>query len=339
MDYSDFLPDLNKAAERYREKVQVLLKYCVTCQPYDGGDYVWIHGEKTTVDEIMDSVNCPEKYRDDIAEHLHCPNCGSSSIERYGTVGTEDRYRIAEEERYNRILKQYADKIEGFRKHIEDYPSLALDHPMGRKIYKEVVQRRAESVTVTPSKWSRARVVDRPDVFDSKDLHAPGIGLSSGGRFHHPGQSVLYIADSEKLAMVETLDNPNDSKLIWIQSYSQTDSINDILDLRHDWDNIGQSNSDVMYALLVSRCIFEKVLDRNSKWRPQYFITTFIADCARKAGFKGIIYSSSRESYGYNLVLFDAYEPSIVPDGRPKVYIYEPISKNVYDPDDPTSVF
>lgn len=68
MDYSDFLPDLNKVAERYREKVQVLLKYCVTCQSYDGGDYVWIHGEKTTVDEIMDSVNCPEKYRDDIAE-------------------------------------------------------------------------------------------------------------------------------------------------------------------------------------------------------------------------------------------------------------------------------
>lgn len=339
MDYSDYLPILNKTAERYREKVQNLLKYCVTCQPYDGGDYVWIHGEKTTVDDIMDGINCPEKYRDDITEHLHCPYCGSSSIERYGTVGTEDRYRIDEEKRYNRILKQFADKIEGFRKHLEDYPSLALDHAMGKKIYKDIVQRKAESVTITPRKWSRARVVDRPDVFDSKDLHAPGIGLSSGGRFHHSGQSVLYIADSEDLAMAETLNNPNNSALVWLQSYTQKNSISDILDLRHEWEEIGQKNSDVMYALLASRCVFEKVLDRASKWKPQYFVTTFIADCARKAGFKGIIYSSSRKTYGINLVLFNAAEPAVVPEGRPKVYIYEPIDYNEYNPDDPTSIF
>lgn len=98
-------------------------------------------------------------------------------------------------------------------------------------------------------------------------------------------------------------------------------------------------NSDVMYALLASCCVFEKVLDRASKWKPQYFVTTFIADCARKAGFKGIIYSSSRKRYGNNLVLFNASEPAVVPEGRPKVYIYEPIAYHEYNSDDPTSVF
>ncbi|BCG61146.1 RES family NAD+ phosphorylase [Paenibacillus sp. URB8-2] len=124
-----------------------------------------------------------------------------------------------------------------------------------------------------------------------------------------------------------------------MQSYTQKDNISDILDLRHEWEEIGQKNSDVMYALLASCCVFEKVLDRASKWKPQYFVTTFIADCARKAGFKGIIYSSSRKRYGNNLVLFNASEPAVVPEGRPKVYIYEPIAYHEYNSDDPTSVF
>ncbi|MCZ8513700.1 RES family NAD+ phosphorylase [Paenibacillus filicis] len=76
-------------------------------------------------------------------------------------------------------------------------------------------------------------------------MHAPEVGLSSGGRFHHPGQSVLYIA-VEQLAMVETLNNPDKSTLIWVQTYNQATGIPNVLDLRHDWDNIGQTNSEVM---------------------------------------------------------------------------------------------
>lgn len=39
MDYSNLLPVLNKTAEKYRVKLQTLLKNCVTCQPYDGGEF------------------------------------------------------------------------------------------------------------------------------------------------------------------------------------------------------------------------------------------------------------------------------------------------------------
>ncbi|WKL00525.1 hypothetical protein Q0F98_26305 [Paenibacillus amylolyticus] len=73
MEKYDFLPKLNKTAEKYREKAQRKLKYCITCQPYDGGDYIWFLGEETTVDEILESINCPERYRDDISQHLRCP--------------------------------------------------------------------------------------------------------------------------------------------------------------------------------------------------------------------------------------------------------------------------
>lgn len=338
MDYQDLLPELNKTASRYYEKVQKLLRYCVTCQPYDGGDYIWIHGEKTTVEDIMDNLNCPEKYREDIVEHLHCPNCGSTSIELNGPVGTEDRYRLYEEARNKKLLMKYANKIQDFKSHIEQYPSLALAHPMGKKIFTDVINKKADSITITTQKWSRARVVEHSIVLESKDLHAPSVGLSSGGRFHHPGQSVLYLADSEELAMAETLNNPENAALVWIQTFNQDGSISDILDLRHDWDAIGQIASEVMYALLASRCVFEPILDRTTRWRPQYFITTFIADCARKAGFKGIIYSSSRERYGYNLVLFNPTEASISPKGKPRVYVYEP-QTTTFDAYDPTSIF
>jgi hypothetical protein len=176
---------------------------------------------------------------------------------------------------------------------------------MGRKIQKEIVGRQTESIVVREQKWSRARIVSHSKVFTSQDLHAPEVGLSSGGRFHHPGQNVLYLADRQELAMKETIDNPNDSAFIWIQSYIQNSDISDILDHRHASENDGQINSDVMYALLSSYCISEIVPDRSSKWRPQYFVTTFIADCARMVGFKGILYSSTR-SYGqtwYFLIL------------------------------------
>ncbi len=153
-------------------------------------------------------------------------------------------------------------------------------------------------------------------------MTAPQVGLSSGGRFHHQGQSVLYLAENEELAMIETLENPDIPSLIWIQEYSQKLELTQILDLRHEWTGLGSSENEVIQALLASRFIFEKVIDRSSKWRPQYLLTTFIADCARQAGFKGIIYSSSRTS-GSNLILFNPDEPAVKPVDNPKVYIYE----------------
>lgn len=323
MESEDFLPDLNKTAEKYREKVQKLIKYCVTCQPYDGGSYVWIMGDKTTIDEIFDSVDCPERYRDDIAKHLGCPNCGNSSFERYDTVGTEDGYILRAERHYYKSLNLYNKRISNFKEHLEKYPSLAVSHSLGRKILKEITEMKVDSDSIKndENSWFRARGVDQSRVFDSNDLYAPPLGKSSGGRFHHPGQSVLYLADSKDLAMTEALENPSIPSIIWVQEYKLSREIDNLLDLRYDWDNYGQLSNLTMAALLASGCIFEAVEDRNNKWKPQYFITTFIADCARLAGYKGILYSSSRGN-GYNVVIFNNQD-YVVPEGKPKVFIYE----------------
>jgi len=321
MDICDYLPTLNKTAERYRIKAQRELRYCPTCQPYDEGSYIWIFGEKTTVEEIFNSINCPEKYRDDISEHLGCPNCGSSSFDRYDTVGTEDSYRIQAENHYNKALSTYNKKIQDFRGYLEQFPSLAGAHPLGRKIFKEISEKKVDSTKVRVNSWYRARGVDQSKVFKSNDLHAPPVGKSLGGRFHHAGQSVLYLADSRDLAMTEALENPSVPSIIWIQEYKLSKSIDNVLDLRYEWDSFGQLSNLTMAGLLASGCIFERVQDRNNKWKPQYFITTFIADCARSAGYQGILYSSSRDS-GFNLVLFKNQD-NIQPIGKPNIYIYE----------------
>ncbi|MCA1025738.1 hypothetical protein LCM23_06510, partial [Cytobacillus kochii] len=100
MEYYENLPTLNKTAEKYLDKAQQELKYCITCQPYDGGSYVWVLGQETTIDDILDDVQCPEKYKEDIASHLSCPSCGKAGFERYEVAGTEDISILKEEEQY-----------------------------------------------------------------------------------------------------------------------------------------------------------------------------------------------------------------------------------------------
>lgn len=57
--------------------------------------------------------------------------------------------------------------------------------------------------------------------------------------------------------------------------------------------------------------------------RPQYRIPQFIGDLARRRGFRGIVYSSTRPSAynnpdakGHNVVLFDPFPPRIVEDEK-----------------------
>lgn len=337
MDYDDFLPNLNRTAEKYKDKAQKLLKYCITCQPYDGGDYIWFLGTETTVDEIFEVLNVPEKYREDIASHLVCPNCGKSGFEQYEPAGTEDADDLERDRQLN-LIKKFADKLEDLRVHLETYPSLALAHPMGKKIRREILENKEKAISIPLQDWSRARLVKHSKVFDQSDMMAPGLGLSSGGRFHHQGQSVLYLAENDSLAMVETLDKPEEPSLIWVQKYNQKNIIEGILDLRYEWGMLGQIESEVLQALIASRFIFDKVEDRSSNWRPQYFITNFIADCAREAGFKGIIYPSSR-TVGNNLVLFEPNHSSVEPFEKPQVFIHNPKKQGFNDLEDWTRYF
>ena len=61
-----------------------------------------------------------------------------------------------------------------------------------------------------------------------------------------------------------------------------------------------------------------QLADPGSEWKPQYFVPRYIADCARRVGFRGILFDSSRH-FGTNLVLFEWGERDIRPIGEPEI--------------------
>ena len=58
--------------------------------------------------------------------------------------------------------------------------------------------------------------------------------------------------------------------------------------------------------------------DPGSPWKPEYFVPRFVADAARAAGFRGILYDSNKFE-GYNAVLFAWTAREVRPDGEPEI--------------------
>ncbi|OLN28968.1 RES family NAD+ phosphorylase [Desulfosporosinus metallidurans] len=321
MDPDDFLPTLNKIAQRYFQQVQKEVSYCPTCQPYDGGEYIWILGEETTLEEIFDELDVPERFRGDIANHITCDNCGASNFERYDIVGKADHFDLETQEKSRLAERKYGRKIDELQSHLDKYPSLALTTALGRKIYKEILRGNVPSLSLS-GKWYRGRTASSSEVYESKDMQAPPIGRARDGRYHHTGQSVLYIADYRETAIGEVLEEYFKPGLVWIQEY-EIGGITKILDLRSDWNRIGMTESEILVALLSRRLLDQKVQDRKSNWKPEYFVTRFIADCARLAGYNGISYSSTRYS-GDNAIIFDVTTTLIKPVGDPMILVHKP---------------
>jgi hypothetical protein len=58
-----------------------------------------------------------------------------------------------------------------------------------------------------------------------------------------------------------------------------------------------------------------------SPWKPEYFVPRFVADAARAAGFRGILYHSNKFD-GYNAVLFAWTAREVQPEGEPEILEY-----------------
>jgi hypothetical protein len=330
VDPDYFRPYLNKPEQRYLEKVQNEVKYCPICQPYEGDSYIWILGEETTLEDIFFEQDVPEKYRDDIASYIVCDNCGASNFDRYAVVGKEDRFDYETQEKIENAEKKYKRKINELQNHIMEYPSLALSTPLGRKIYDEILKGNITTTSVK-GRYFRARPVESNKVYGFSDMSAPPKGCAGDGRYHHLGQSVLYIADSKETSIREVLDDYYKPGLVWLQE-CEVSEIDKVLDLRNSWDRIGMADSAVLVGILASHLIDQKVIDRKNNWKPEYFATRFIADCARLAGYNGIIYSSTRHN-GDNVVLFDPTTEFVKLIGEPTIVVHKPsfqLSDNIY---------
>jgi hypothetical protein len=312
-------PQLSSREEKLLEKAQKRLCYCSYCQPYDGGEVVWIYGDEWNVDDLMGSFNISEKSWEKIIQHLFCPYCGNDTFGHGDSIGVKSRYELKQEVHVLKAKKKYGEAIEKLEEKLRAHPLLALQDPMAKRILKEI-KNHALPTTEVVGEFYRARKAEDAKVYGLEEMKAPSLGISNEGRFNHAGQSHWYLAQKKETAIEEIQQDSSSQNLIWIQKFLIQESIVNILDLSAEFDNLGEISSTILVALHYSNSL--KKREHNIKnWRPDYYLTRFIMDCAKQEGYNGIKYNSAR-SYGHaNIVLFNT--DKIVTVGKPWVVISE----------------
>jgi hypothetical protein len=122
-------------------------------------------------------------------------------------------------------------------------------------------------------------------------------------RFNHSGQRALYLAAEEETAVVETLQEHKAKPLrIWVAEMTLQKKL-EVLDVA------AGANQSLFLRTLVLSTILQTPRKKPGHFQPQYLLTRFLADIARRKAIDGILYRSSQEypfTYemrGINLVI------------------------------------
>jgi RES domain. len=321
MDGSEFKDTLTPKEQRLVNKIQEGIHYCLNCQARDSGEWIWVLGKRYDLEDLLDDFEVKEEIRDKIVDHLSCPHCGTS-LNRGDEVGIESPYDKEINNHVAQAKKKYGKKISEFKDGLKRYPTLALQYSLAKEIFKEIKDSKLPCCTISGT-FFRARKVANHEVLQSEDFLNPPIGKSEEGRFNHSGQSHFYLAKRKDTAIYECLQDERPT-LLWIQQFTLK-KINKILDLSFNWDFLTPSTSALLIALHESRILMQSE-NNKEKWKPDYYITRFIMDCAKNEGYKGIMYNSVKDSTGINVVLFDCKKDLISRFGKPKITIYKPMS-------------
>jgi RES domain-containing protein len=201
--------------------------------------------------------------------------------------------------------------LDGLHGFLAEYPTLGLEHPLGRAIHEQVKQTRP--VTLGPSVWFRglacsASSAPRANDFLPPDPHRIAVPEQ---RFNHQGQRVFYLSDSARGAALECREE--DEREIWVQSF-RAGVLGHILDLASAG---GDRNGVVVEAATYSGDA-EDGIKRPLHLQPQYLVPRFLADCARSAGVAGLLVPSVEE--GTNLVLFRWDDRQVRAEGEPEMF-------------------
>jgi len=328
MEYLDFLPELNRKEEKYLARIQKKIHYCSYDQSYDEGEIVWIFGDKTELTDLLYDCHIPEDNWNNVIAHLSCPGCGHSNFELGETVGLQTKYDREIEGHTKIAQKKYGKRIEDFELHLEKNPMLGYQHSFGRKLFREIKAKSIPSVTIK-GEFFRARAVQSSEVLTSKKMSKAPSGKPTEGRFNHSGQSHLYLASDKETALKE-IANTEDPLLAWCQMFKIDGEVAEILDLSFDWMNLSLSTSTLLLSLKMYKAI-DRTDGNKEFWRPDYFLTRYIMDCAIMLGYEGVKYNSTKDYADYNVVIFNPERHKITPIGPPKVESFAGVEKSRRD--------
>ncbi len=310
---------LSRAEEKHLKAVQSKIEYCLYCQPYDDGEAFWILGEKTELSDVFYQCNTPEKYWKKITENLYCPNCGNESFDMGSEVGLKSKFEKKVEEHVDEARALYGNQVIGLEKLLEEHPLLAFQNKLAQTIYKEVKNKKLPIITARGN-FFRSRKVEGSEIIPREEMYTPPLGKPLEGRFNHAGQCHLYLSNEKSTALKEVAEE-NKPVLAWCQEFEILEPVNDILDLSFDWSELTPLTSTLLLSLKLFNTIGRN--DRNKEnWRPDYYLTRYIMDCAKNCGYNGIKYDSSKDSSSFNLVLFHLNRISIKAIGNPTVEIF-----------------
>jgi hypothetical protein len=301
-----------KKLQQYIKEAQEEIAYCLNCQPRDSGEWVWVFGLQYEMGDFLGGyLGIPEEYWEAVADSLVCPSCGTELNMGYDVgLPTEDEKGI--EAKWDEWYEEYDWRFEEFYEFLEKYPYLGFHHDLGREILEKIAS--LPVCKIEGELWYRARNLQDGRFKKTSEMYPPNpdeIKIAEG-RFNHFGQQFFYLSESADGAIRETLED--DERVGWIQRFIL--NAENILDISSEPFSESSTSLDILAFGLIYSGVLRKPTQRTKGWKPEYFVTRYIADCARMHNIQGIKFKSTRH-YQNNLVLFDWSKESIIPIETP----------------------
>lgn len=269
--------------------------------------------------DLFYEFNVPEEQWESIASYLKCLNCGSEFFEVWSDVGVKSKFDITLDKYIDQTIKKYGPAIKEFDNLLEKVPSLAYSHKFGRKIFNEL-EKLNFPVSSVSGTFYRAREAKSSEILSKEKMLNPPTGKSQEGRYNHSGQSHLYLSSDFETAIEEVIGVDED-KIAWILDVD-VEKVDNILDLCFDWTMISPETCPIFLTLCTQNIISRS--DRNNGlWKPDYFMTRYIADCAKHLNYNGIKYNSTKKPNIENVVLFYPENCFIKAKSEPKIHLYK----------------
>jgi hypothetical protein len=209
--------------------------------------------------------------------------------------------RLSLSKKFDRLHKE---ELVQFRDFLVKHPMLGAEHPFGRMLGKAVS--RAKKTRLEPKPWFRATTNTSETVLGPRSRERAARAY----RFNQIGQVAWYLGMDTQTAAVEVLREPKSKVPLAIQRIEILKTV-PILDLRVPLWGGNPTESWILSEVIARRFVSEPT-DDGDESRPQYRVPQFIADLARRYGFRGLLYDSTRpsaynnpEAWGTNLALFD----------------------------------
>ena len=271
---------------------------CDVCRSDDAYDFL---------DDVVRPLNLLKRERVRLLRSLTCPACESSVQPGTFVVGADrsELRRLALSKKFDRLHKE---QLLDFREFLSHHPMLGATHPFGEQLAKAMS--RARKTKLDKIHWFHAT----RDLSNSTPGPRPRERTTRAYRFNQIGQPAWYLGTDERTAAVEVLREPKPGVPLAIAKVEITEPIS-VLDLRLPFP-YGDNNPTRSWILreVVARRFVSEPTDDVDESRPQYRVPQYVADLARRHGFRGILYDSTRpsaynnpEAWGMNLVLFDPF--------------------------------